>query len=181
MQKHTGDGKQGEKMPQLNLGAGFVVHKDWIAVDIADYEHNIVADILDGLPFEDNYFDFVLMNHTLQVFTYNELSYVLQEVKRVMKEGATLRILTPDLEKAVQAWQQEKHSFFPIDDSLELTISGKFARYVFWHGETRCAFNEFSLTDLLMRNGFRYVTPGRFGDCELDSREAESLVMVCQK
>lgn len=166
---------------KLNLGSGYTSHKDFINVDILDYENNIVADILDGLPFDDNYFDFVLMNHTLQVFTYNELPYVLQEVRRVMKEGATLRILTPDLEKAAEAWESNNRDYFPIDNSLELTISGAFARYLFWHGETRCAFNEFSLTDLLIRNGFRYVTPGRFGDCELDSREEESLIMVAQK
>lgn len=168
-------------MKKLNLGSGHTQHKDFINVDILDYENNIVADILDGLPFDDNYFDFVLMNHTLQVFTYNELSYVLQEVKRVMKEGATLRILTPDLEKAMWNYTKNFPDYFPIADNLEPTISGKFARYLFWHGETRCAFNEFSLTDLLIRNGFRYVTSGRFGDCELDSREAESLVMTCQK
>lgn len=165
----------------LNLGSGYSDAIGWTHVDKIDYGTNIVADILVGLPFLDDHFDFVLMNHVLQTFTYNEHETVLKEVRRVMKPGATLRILVPDLDKAINAYNKGKFDYFPIADDIEKDLSGKFARYLFWHGETRCAFTWHSLERLLERNGFDYCYVEQFGQCELDSRESESLIMECRK
>lgn len=165
----------------LNLGSGYTSHPDYINVDIMDYGNNIVADVREYIPFEKAHFDFVLANHTLQMFTYDELPIVLDNIQYVMKPGATLRIITPDLDKAVNAYLNAEIDFFPIDHTIERTLAGKFARYMFWHGQTRCAFTVESLRFLLSINGFKNVKIGKFGDCELDSRENESLVMECQR
>lgn len=166
----------------LNLGCGYVTPDNWVNADINPIDDNVIqADIIKGLPFEDNYFDFVLMNHVLQVFNYNQLADVLSEVKRVMKKGGKLRILTPDLQVAVEAFIEGNTHIYPISDKLESTPSGKFARYLFWHGDTHCAFDEYSLADLLSRNGFYGVEKSYFGKCELDSRQDESLIMECIK
>ncbi len=166
---------------KLNLGCGYIDHKDWVNVDNLDYKHNVIADVLEGLPYDDNTFDYVLMNHTLQMFGYEELPVVLKEVKRVMKKGATLRILTPDLVLAFNAVVQRDKNYFPISDELESTMAGKFARYIFWHGDTRCAFDEPTLKALLQKNGYKDVKSGKYGDCELDSRKQESLIMEATK
>lgn len=168
-------------MLKLNLGSGFTSHKDFVNVDKLDYENNVVADVLEGLPYPDDHFDFVLMNHTLQMFHWDELPVVLAEVKRVMKPGATLRILTPDFHVALHAYMINYPGHFPIADELENTISGKFLRYIFWHGDTRCAFTNESLDNLLTRNGFKDAKQSEFGKCELDSRQHESLVMEAVK
>ena len=168
-------------MNKLNLGSGYDTKEGWVHVDKLDYGSNDVADVLERLPYKDENFDFVLMNHTLQMFGYEELPVALAEVRRVMKTGATLRILTPDLVKAFNAVIDRKPAFFPIADELEKTMAGKFARYLFWHGDTRCAFDITSLTDLLERTGFSDIELGKFGDCELDSREEESLIVTCKK
>jgi SAM-dependent methyltransferase len=165
----------------LDLGCGYVDHPDFIAVDKLNYGHNIIADVLEGLPFPDDYFDFVLMNHTLQMFKYDELPIVLKEVRRVMKKNGILRILVPDLDRAITAYQKGDASYFPISDELEPDLSGKLARYMFWHGDTHCMFNWQSLISLLERNGFDSMYVDTFGNCELDSREKESLVVVCEK
>lgn len=172
-------------MKKLNVGCGYVQPEDWVNIDKIDYGQGsagFLADILHGLPLKDEFFDFVLMNHVLQTFTYNEHEDVLTEVKRVMKPGATLRILVPDFEKALDAYLTAHWDYFPVSNKLEVTFDGKFARYLFWHGETRCAFTEMSLRDLLLRNGFTVRDElGKFGECELDSREEESLIMVAMK
>lgn len=169
-------------MNKLNLGCGYIQPDDWINVDKVDYGQEFIADILEGLPFNDKSQDFVLMNHVLQMFHYDELPVVLSEVKRVMKPDATLRILTPDLKKALDAYRISNWIYFPISDELEVSLDGKFARYLFWHGDTRCAFTENSLKDLLVRNGFTIrEEETKFGDCELDSREDESLIMEAIK
>lgn len=168
-------------MLKLNLGSGYDVADGWEHVDKLDYGDNIVANVLDGLTNPDEHFDFVLMNHTLQMFHYDELPVVLAEVKRVMKPGATLRILTPDLVLAFNAVVEKNYSYFPIADELEPTLAGKFTRYIFWHGDTRCAFDESALKNLLERNGFKDIRRAEFGECELDSREHESLIVECVK
>lgn len=169
-------------MRKLNLGCGLVWPKGWVNVDKYPASQNVTeADVLVGLTFTDNHFDFVLMNHVLQVFGYNEHQAVLREVRRVMKHGSELRILVPDFEKALEAYRTGRWDYYPISDKLELSFDGKFARYLFWHGETRSAFTELSLHDLLNRNGFKDIKLGKFGDCDLDSREEESLVMICRK
>lgn len=169
-------------MLRLNLGAGLVTPDNWVNVDLKPTNENVIqADILKGLPIPNSYFDFVLMNHVLQTFTYNEHKAVLKEVRRVMKPGATIRILTPDFEKALDVYRSAQWDYFPISDKLEVTLDGKFARYLFWHGETRCAFTDISLRDLLLRNGFIKIKYAKFGECELDSREEESLVIEAMK
>lgn len=166
---------------KLNLGSGYDKKENYIHVDKVDYGENIVADVLKGLPFKNEYFDFVLMNHTLQCFHYDEIPIVLKEVMRIMKHGATLRILTPDLLRAMDMFITKNIDWFPIADDIESTLSGKFARYIFWHGDTRCVFTTDSLTDVLSRNEFTEIKKGKYGDCDLDSREDESLIMESVK
>lgn len=164
---------------KLNLGCGYVQEPDdWVHVDKLDYGQEIIDDVLKGLKCDDNHFDFVLMNHTLQMFKYDELPIVLKEVRRVMKPGATLRILVPDFDKALEAYRTAQWDYFPISNELEVSISSKFSRYLFWHGDTRSAYNYESLRELLRKNGFFNIVESPFGECELDSRQEESLIMI---
>jgi ubiquinone/menaquinone biosynthesis C-methylase UbiE len=168
-------------MRRLNFGCGYVIPDDWINVDIKDYGQEIIADAREGLPFADDSIDFIIANHTLQMFTYEELPVVLNELKRVMTPDGVLRILTPDLRKAIFALESLDDDYFPISDLLTDTTSGKFARYLFWHGDTRCAFDLTSMYELLHKHGFAQYRVGRYGDCELDSRENESLIVEAMK
>jgi predicted SAM-dependent methyltransferase len=165
----------------LNLGSGYIEHPDWCAVDKQDYGHNIVADVLEGLPFPDELFKTVIMNHTLQMFHYDELPVVLKEVKRVMEKGAVLRILTPDLKKAIKKYTHGHSNGIPVDHTIEGTYNGRIFRYIFWHGDTKCGFDTRALTDVMTRNGFRSPRVAKFGECELDTREHESLIMEFRK
>ncbi len=169
-------------MNRLNFGSGYILPKDWTNVDKLDYGGNIVADVLEGLPFPDEHFDFVLINHVLQMFGYEEIPRVLREIRRVMKKGATLRILTPDLERAIEAYEVGNRDYFPISDDLEPSLQGKFARYLMWHGDTHSAFGRNSMRDMLYRNGF-IMSERRcnYGECVLDSRVNESLIVEATK
>lgn len=173
--------KKSMVLNRLNLGSGYVTPENWVNVDVIPNTNTIVADVRYGLPFGDNYFDFVLMNHTLQSFHYDELPTVLKEVRRVMKEGAALRILTPDvMDKMYDFFDPDSLSSdfkVPVSNKIESTRSGRLLRWIFWHGDTRCAFSYDSLEDLLNRNGFTKVKLEKFGECELDSRKNESLIV----
>lgn len=166
---------------RLNLGSGYDTAPGWVHVDKLDYGSNIVADVLEGLPFPDNHFDFVLVNHTLQMFTYEELPKVMAEIHRVMKELATIRIITPDLDKAIDAYISGDRDYFPVGDDIEPMIGGKFARYLYWHGDSRCGFTQDGLVDLLWRSGFSFIKLNDFEPCELHTRENESLTVEAKK
>lgn len=166
---------------KLNLGCGYIDHKDWVNVDNLDYGHNVVADVLEGLPYDDESCDIILLNHTLNMLDYEQHPVALKEIKRLLKPKAKLRILTPDLVLAFNAVVHRDKNYFPISDELESTMAGKFARYLFFHGALKSAFDETSLRDLLERNGFKNIERGKYGDCELDSREKESLIMEAIK
>ncbi|CAG8547978.1 7742_t:CDS:2 [Racocetra fulgida] len=56
------------------------------------------ANILEGLPFPDNYFDFVYMRFLLTAFTEDEWqNKVIQELCRVVKPGGYLEIMEGDM------------------------------------------------------------------------------------
>jgi SAM-dependent methyltransferase len=158
---------------RLNLGCGYQDTPNWTHVDVRDYGHNAVADVLAGLPYAADTFDYAVLNHTLQMFSYEEHPVVLAELKRVLKPGGVVRILVPDLTSALLAFQNEDRSYFPIAADLEPTLSGAFARYLFWHGDTRSAFDDESLPLLLQRNGFGsyHGSAELWGDAERVSRD----------
>lgn len=176
-------------MQRLNWGSAFDIHEGWINSDLIDYGQEHVGDVLDGLPFEDNYFDYIVANHTLQMVRFHDLPQALAELRRVLKPGGTLRILVPDANKAIRARRLEDIDYFPISDDVEETPDGKFLRYLFWHGDARSAFTGLSLISTLHRNGFHnaYRLPfkatmsSHTHIIELDSREKESIIMEATK
>ena len=169
-------------MTRLNIGSGYVMPAGWTNVDMLDYGGNLVADLLKGLPFPDAHFDYIVSQHQIQMIRFDDLQRGLAELRRVLKVGERLRISVPDAELAVQrflaGWDQ-----FPISEEIERTKSGRFLRYLLWHGDARSAFTFESLTDALNRAGLQNVrrcqfrqTDGEYPEIvDLDSREGESL------
>ena len=84
----------------LNLGCGNRYHKEWTNIDfISNSEHVIECNLLNGIPFSDNEFDFVYTSHVLEHFSKKDGSFIIQECYRVLKKGGILRIIVPDLEQ----------------------------------------------------------------------------------
>lgn len=174
-----------ESVKRLNFGCGYIKPENWTNVDKLDYDGNIVADVLEGMPFPDEYFDYILSNHSIQMITFDDLPQAFVELRRILKIGGTLRILVPDFEWALHIRQNHQTSQLPIADYIEPTEDAKFLRYVFWHGDARSAFTAKSLIDTLNRNGFQSVRKCEFEQTysnypditSLDSREAESLII----
>lgn len=172
-------------MNRLNMGSGLIMPSDWTNVDKLDYGGNIVADVLEGLPFPDEHFDYTVCNHSIQMIKFDDLPRAFTELKRVLKTGGTLRILIPDFEWALHIRQTHQTSKLPIADYIEPNEDSKFLRYIFWHGDARSAFTARSLTNTLNRNGFQNVRQCSFGETfsgdpevtKLDSREDESLII----
>ena len=59
------------------------------------------------LPFKDNSFEGVFTEHTVEHLYASEVDNLIKEVYRVLKPGAILRIIVPDLKKYVEFYNNK--------------------------------------------------------------------------
>jgi SAM-dependent methyltransferase len=179
-------------MRRLNWGSSFHIAEGWTNSDRNQHGQEHLGDLLDGLPFPDDYFDYAVTHHALQMFDYQELPNAIAELRRVLKPGASLRISVPDPLRAFEAWQTGDADALVIPDSVESTIGGKFSAYITWYGTNKTVFTPEFLINLFTRNGWSRVVEVGFqasaftdsGIIELDTkpdRRNESLYFEAYK
>jgi SAM-dependent methyltransferase len=174
---------------RLNWGCGDWVEPGWVNSDLKEGDDVIACDIRDGLPFENDSFDYVVSIHSLPELAYSELIPALQELRRVVKPGGTLRLALPDLERSVDAYRRREREFFLIPDEEMRTLGGKLAVHLVWYGYSRSVFVREFAEELLQKAGFAQVhhvafreTVSAYPDIvSLDNREAESLFVEAVK
>lgn len=179
--------------PGLNWGCGPDAPAGWENSDLLAYgdepTHH-VGDLLAGLPWGDETFDYVVTNHALQMVPYVSLMPALAELTRVLKSGGVLRVLVPNVLAAVAAYDAGDTSWFPIVDDAETSIGGKLCAYLTWYSEARTVFTPAWLTELLARSGLEPALAGagfsplgyRWPQItQLDSRPRESIVAEGRK
>jgi predicted SAM-dependent methyltransferase len=67
----------------------------------------VVANILDPLPFGENYADKIVSVATLEHFTLSDVPILLKEFLRVLKPGGTVEIGVPSLKKVIEMYEKE--------------------------------------------------------------------------
>lgn len=148
-------------MRRLNFGAGPDAAEGWESCD-RNYDFNAPPDHWVNLPQErldvaDCSFDSIVASHSLQQVEYHALPVVLRELRRVLKHGGVLRVIMPDVAKAIVAWQERRHDYFLVDDETESTLDGKFCAYLTWYSTARCVWTVEAFTQQLARAGFPVV------------------------
>ena len=173
-----------EKIKRLNWGCGSSRRPGWVHSDIKEGPGiKQVADIRQGLPMIDNRFHYAVSVHALQELAYEELVPALQELRRVLKSGGTLRLVLPDLLKGVEAFRAGERDYFAVPDHEFARLGSKLAVQLIWFGYTRSVFTPDYIEELLLKAGFSSVahctfqqTRSRWPEItEFDSRERESL------
>lgn len=98
--------KQRASMPiLLNLGCGSRIHPEWINIDFAAHENDVLKfDLSRPLPVSDGVADMVYASHVLEHFTPNGARQFLNECRRLLKPGGILRLVVPDLEAVVREY-----------------------------------------------------------------------------
>ena len=105
-------------MKYLNLGCGVRFHKDWINADMCPSDVSVMkCNFLNGIPFEDNFFDVVYHSHVLEHFPQKAANYFISECYRILKPGGVLRVVTPNLERITQEYLHNLQK--AIDGSTE--------------------------------------------------------------
>ena len=85
----------------LNVACGdtFIEDDSWINVDFTSHSPIVKkANILDGLPYEDNTFDVVYSSHFIEHIPVDQIELFFDDVYRILKPGGLIRLVTPDLE-----------------------------------------------------------------------------------
>jgi len=85
----------------LNVACGdtFIEDSSWTNVDFTSHSPSIKkANILDGLPYEDNSFDVVYSSHFVEHIPVDQVELFFDDIYRILKPGGLIRLVTPDLE-----------------------------------------------------------------------------------
>lgn len=175
---------------RLNWGCGGHIAPGWINSDIKDDPGvDLVCDILGRLPIDSDDIDYAVSIHALPELPYPQLVPVLEELRRVLKPGGTLRLCLPDLERGIRAYQSGDADYFKVgEDELE-SLGGRFIVHMLWYGYSRTLFTTDFVEELLRKAGYEHVTACSFGQTasrfpeivELDNREDESLFVEATK
>lgn len=115
-----------EELKGLNLGSGqrrfeSVPQCEWINVDCVSRPGqvpDIIADARDGLPFEEGYFDYVVLQHVIEHFGCGEATFLIDESHRILKSEGSLIVTCPDIWKLADRWVNGGDP--PIDDYIFL-------------------------------------------------------------
>lgn len=93
---------------KLDIGSGERKKEGYIGVDISPRAlADVRADIERGLPFRDNSFSEIWMNHVFEHL--NDPVSVMEEIWRVSQEGATVEIRGPHFSKPNLVWGDPTH------------------------------------------------------------------------
>jgi hypothetical protein len=169
---------------RLNWGCGDHRASGWINSDIKDEPGiDLVADIREGLPLESDSIDCAVGIHVLPEFSYPELVPVLEELRRVLKPGATLRLALPDLRRGIDAYLCADEDYFKVGKDEVESLGGRFIVQMLWYGYSRSLFTVDFALELMRKAGFQQVRECPFGVtasgvpeiAELDNREDESF------
>jgi SAM-dependent methyltransferase len=169
---------------RLNWGCGTQPESGWLNSDVKDAPGiDISADILAGLPLDDDSLDYIVSIHALPELGYPELPVALCELRRILKPDGVLRLALPDLERAMCAYRDGDAGYFLVPDDHVRSLGGKLVAQLTWYGYSRSMFTFDFIEELLYGAGFRRVercayrqTAAPFPQIvDLDNRERESL------
>ena len=96
------------KVRKLQLGAGANNLKGWLNTDIIPSGDQVFLDATERFPLPDASFQFVFAEHVVEHITYEQAVGMLQECRRVMAPGAKIRLVTPNLERFLSLFNENK-------------------------------------------------------------------------
>jgi len=100
---------------KINLGAGpNWDHEGWHVLDhkIEKNEKYKIKGNLNNINLKKKSCDLVFISHTLEHIPHIQIQNILTEINRIMKRGATIRILVPNLEVIAKAYVKKDKAFF---------------------------------------------------------------------
>lgn len=89
----------------VNIACGGVYVQGWMNLDFAPHSSSVTrANLLDRLPLAGAEADLVYSSHFIEHVPRDAVSHLLSECFRILKRGAHLRLVLPDLEEMCRAY-----------------------------------------------------------------------------
>ena len=105
-------------MVKLNLGSGFRHQEGFVNIDNrAEVKPDLVCDVIEGLPYDDNSVDEVRAFDFLEHIPLGKTVGIIEEIWRVLKPGGIFESFTPDAENGQGAFQDFSHVSFWVENS----------------------------------------------------------------
>jgi SAM-dependent methyltransferase len=94
---------------KLQIGTGVNFLPGWLNTDIEPTTDEIIyLNALEKFPLPDREFDYVFSEHMIEHINYSDGLFMLSECFRILKSGGKIRIATPDIEKIIGLYGQQK-------------------------------------------------------------------------
>lgn len=157
---------------RLHLGCADKYFVGFINIDSNIFQKtDMWLDIRQGLPFSDQSVVAIYNSHLLEHFYPDECDLVLRECLRVLKKGAGIRIVVPNLRNAIYAYTENQNDWFNDWPKLYKSLGARFVNLIFCAGQHRNAFDFSHLEELLQDIGFSKVVEQKSGESFLFERE----------
>ncbi len=157
----------------LHIGCGPVRSPEFVNVDALPYAHvHVVTDNIEQLSgFSNESADLIYMCHVLEHMMRPRLESILREMHRILKPGGILRLSVPDFDRLVEVYEGSGRDMDAISEAL---MGGQHSQYNVHYG----VFNRRSLSELLVRCGFRSTRSWDPLDCEHHDFKDKACKMV---
>lgn len=104
----------------LNIGCGSHYHPDWINLDVAPADPNVMAvDINKGLPFPPESAGVCYSSHVLEHLNQADARCLIDECFRVLEQDGVIRLVLPDLEALVREYLRVLDALTSGDETRE--------------------------------------------------------------
>lgn len=135
----------------LNLGSGRWYIPNFVNIDGNLFvKKDLWLDIRHGLPFRSNSVSGIYACHVLEHFHVDRSIRILRECFRSLRPGAGIRIVTPSLEKAIEAYVKQDIQWFSDWPDKYSSLGGRFNNYLLCRDQHRVMY-DFSLAEELLR------------------------------
>lgn len=152
----------------LHLGCGPKYLHGFLNIDGNLFNKlDLWLDIRNGLPFRGDSVDSIYSTHMFEHFYSDELDRLLRECLRVLKPGGGMRLLVPNLESAIKAYNENRINWFDSYPRHFDSLGGRFSNFVFCDGQHRTAFDFAYMEEVLGKAGFRSVERSAEGQSRL--------------
>lgn len=181
----------------LNIGCGPFGQDGWVNVDLMNLRNvSFTYDSRKHLPFNNETVERIRVEHFFEHLDKSfEVPFFLEECKRVMKEGAVLRVVVPDIEKFIIAYyKNDKDLWNSLGydvDALPKGFDSKIAilNHIFrQNGEHKYAYDYEGLNYLLLKHGFKNITKQQYRESldeqlkdDQENHSNHSLYVDCVK
>jgi predicted SAM-dependent methyltransferase len=174
--------------PWLNMDTLRDSFKDPLCLEMVllSKEFNYIEhDLRKPMPFLDGHFDGILASHVLEHLDLQETLVILNECKRVLKDGGVLRISVPDAERFYSLSLKEKIG--PVNWGEPGREGVSFMRYALFFEQHKQVFSKQVLFCYLLETDFSAFSEVKFqqticpGLADLDNRERFSLFVEAVK